>query len=131
MKSTADFNRNRSKSDGLGSWCKPCANALAAAWYAADPGARRKQNLAREYGLTPEDYEGMLSAQSGLCRLCGEPETKRDNRTGLVYALAVDHDHETGAVRGLLCSICNVGLGYFRDDPELLVRAAEYIRSYR
>jgi hypothetical protein len=61
----------------------------------------------------------LLSAQDGRCAICGaERGTRR---------LAIDHDHTTGFIRGLLCVRCNTGLGSFRDDPELLRKAIEYL----
>lgn len=68
------------------------------------------------------EYEGLHEAQSGLCLICGRP-SKTDR------LLAVDHDHTTGEVRGLLCNECNVGLGMFEDQPEWLERAAQYVRG--
>lgn len=81
--------------------------------------ARRARTVAR-YGLSVEQYDAMLAAQSGACAICLRPE-----RGG--KALATDHCHETGAVRGLLCQNCNNGLGRFRDDAELLRRAIAYV----
>ena len=65
----------------------------------------RKSNLKRLYGLTIEDYDGMLIAQNGVCAICKEGPSE--------FRLAVDHNHETGAIRGLLCNSCNVRLGWF------------------
>lgn len=61
----------------------------------------------------------MADAQDYRCAVCGEPPTRR--------RLDVDHDHKTGAVRGLLCSDCNIALGKFRDDPDRLRAAADYL----
>jgi len=70
--------------------------------------------------LTDNEYNELLRAQDGRCAICrAEPDECR--------ALAVDHDHITGKVRGLLCARCNLGLGYMRDDPELLQRSAAYV----
>ncbi len=81
----------------------------------------RKARLAT-YGLSLEEYDILLLAQGGVCAICGKSQSgKRKMR------LCVDHSHKTGQVRGLLCEKCNVGLGSFRDDPELLVRAARYL----
>ena len=76
--------------------------------------------------MSEEDYNDTLELQEGVCALCLKPETsKRDD--GSEQLLAVDHDHATGRIRGLLCQRCNTGLGLFRDDPEALERAAEYV----
>lgn len=71
--------------------------------------------------ITVSEFERMMAEQSGLCLICDKPEA--DNGK----ALAVDHDHETGKVRGLLCDRCNQGLGRFKDSPELLRRALLYL----
>lgn len=81
----------------------------------------RKTKLRSKYGLSVEEWEVMYADQNGLCAICRLPlvETK----------IHVDHNHTTGEVRGLLCRLCNPGIGYFQDDPELLMRAAEYLQS--
>ena len=76
----------------------------------------------KKYGLAKGDYEQMLEAQGGLCAICGQPP-------GSGRRLDVDHDHQTGTVRGLLCSACNTGLGLFRDDPSALAGAIRYLNS--
>lgn len=79
----------------------------------------RRLKLERKYGVSAEDWGGLYDRQLGRCAICLTPlsETK----------VHVDHDHSTGAVRGLLCSTCNPGLGFFKDDPAVLLRAAEYL----
>lgn len=121
--------------------CKACAPALArekrkramldpkrAEAYRAD---RRKRQLLRHYGLTLEEYEAKLQAQQKRCAICGEPEVLKNKRYGTSLSLSVDHDHDTGRVRGLLCTDCNHGLGQFKDSPELLEAAAAYLRRHR
>jgi hypothetical protein len=78
----------------------------------------------KKYGLTPEQFNIKNETQTGLCMLCNElNQNGRD--------LCVDHDHETGNVRDLLCTRCNRGLGMFKDSPELLEKAAAYIRGHK
>lgn len=80
----------------------------------------RKNYRAKKYGLSPEELAAMEQRQAGRCAICGaEPET-----------LYVDHAHSTGRVRGLLCPVCNAGLGLFKDDPMLCEAAAEYLRRH-
>lgn len=79
------------------------------------------------YGLTVEEFEEIERQQGGVCRICQCPPTGRRNGG----RLHVDHDHETGEVRGLLCYHCNNGLGRFKDDPELLRSAAKYLELSR
>ena len=81
----------------------------------------RRAHLRAKYGMTPEDYNAMLLAQGGGCAICAAPEPDGQS-------LHVDHDHATGAVRGLLCFNCNAGLGKFGERVELLDAAASYLR---
>jgi hypothetical protein len=80
-------------------------------------------NLLRHYSLTLSDYDRMKSAQGGKCAICGAEDSRGRGD------LHVDHCHATGSVRGLLCTSCNNGLGRFRDSPELLRAAIEYLAA--
>ena len=87
-------------------------------------GAERSRHTFRErlYGLSRDDHAIILDRQDGRCAICREPAAGD-------LALAADHDHATGAMRGSLCSRCNNGLGSFRDDPELLRSAVAYLSA--
>lgn len=85
------------------------------------PETQRRCDLRRLYGLTIETYKQMLEQQHYVCAICKRGETLGN--------LVVDHEHESGSVRALLCHACNLGLGKFDDDPELLERAAQYVRN--
>ena len=87
----------------------------------------RNRHLLDTFGLTPDEYDVMFEKQGGVCAICLEPEKVK--RNGKVKNLAVDHDHETGAIRGLLCHHCNVGIGHLKDSPVLLLKASEYLSS--
>jgi hypothetical protein len=76
-----------------------------------------------KYGLSVEDYMNLQRAQNFTCALCSTEDP------GGVGDFHVDHCHETGVVRGLLCYHCNTGLGKFKDNPEVLRRAATYIEA--
>ena len=91
--------------------------------------ARNRRQSVRKYGLTWDDYEARLAEQGGVCHLCGKPA--KPNGVRSASRLHVDHDHQTGTIRMLLCLNCNRGLGYLADDPDLMDRAAAYVRSYR
>ncbi len=80
----------------------------------------RAGHLKRKFGISLEDYERLLAEQDGRCAICG-------NRPHEDISLHVDHDHETGRIRGLLCFKCNNALGDLGDDPDVLVRAALYL----
>jgi len=88
----------------------------------------RKNALAR-YGLTIEDYEQMFLEQGGVCRICNKPPADQGWHT--VIRLHVDHDHDTGQVRSLLCNNCNRALGYFQDDPTVLANALAYLSHWK
>ena len=129
----SSFCRDSSKKDGLHGRCKPCHYAVKRDWKRRNPEKYRADNkrtadrwaLQWKYGLSREDYNAMSEDQGGVCKLCSGIETS--TRNGKVKALAVDHCHASGVVRGLLCTNCNVMLGHAKDDPELLRRAAEYL----
>jgi len=77
------------------------------------------------YGITPEDWKKMFEEQHGCCAICGTHQSM------FVKPLSVDHNHDTGNVRGLLCQMCNIALGYFRDDPKLMKKGIEYVQKYK
>lgn len=89
----------------------------------------RARHLKEAYGITPEEFDRMYEAQHGLCAICGKPETHKTPR-GFVYKMSVDHDHNTGKVRALLCRSCNSGIGKLGDSSELAFRAALYLASH-
>lgn len=78
--------------------------------------------------LKAEVRDELTAAQKGLCALCGQPETKSNQHGNC--GLSIDHDHETGEVRALLCNRCNVGLGWFAEDTKILQKAIDYLRRY-
>lgn len=82
-------------------------------------------------GLTAEQYEFRAAAQGYKCEICKQPETTMDRGTGKPRALSVDHCHKRGVIRGILCDPCNRGLGYFKDDPDVLGAARTYLLKYR
>lgn len=83
-------------------------------------------SLKRKYGLGVEDYQFLLEGQAGGCAICGKSQSQQW-KAGWNHPLEVDHCHDTGRVRGLLCSSCNVSLGRFKHDPAILRRAADYL----
>jgi cAMP phosphodiesterase len=80
----------------------------------------RDKHYKKRYGLTAADVDAMAAAQNNQCTICTET----------VARLVVDHCHKHGHVRALLCNSCNTGLGHFKDNPELLHAAADYIRKH-
>lgn len=87
--------------------------------------SRWKRNL-KAYDLTPADFNKMWQAQNGKCAICQHEMAPRGRKKD---AATVDHNHATGEVRGLLCRGCNHGIGNLKDDPEILLRAAEYLND--
>ncbi len=83
--------------------------------------------LKKNFKITLEDYQSMERDQNGVCKICKQPETKLDHRTKQPRALAVDHCHKTGKVRGLLCSDCNTAIGLLKDDVHLMQTAIDYV----
>lgn len=118
-----------SSRDGYVARCKQCSQASAKVHYEANREVRKSASrdyraknpdvaLQRRYGIRPGTFDEMASTTDGACFICGVvPET----------TLCVDHCHETGRVRGLLCHPCNTALGKFGDDPEILRKAIAYL----
>lgn len=92
------------------------------AWKRANPEKRakyrRSNNLKRKFGISVEEYDRRFKEQGGGCAVCGRTDKRR---------LAVDHDHKTERVRGLLCVRCNIALGNVQDDTEVLRLLIEYL----
>lgn len=99
-----------------------CGAHYAKERYQQNPGYWRKGFLRSRWGLSLEDYTSMFEAQGGRCAICGDPPGR--------MALAVDHNHDTGQIRGLLCSACNTGIGGLKDRLETVLAAAEYLRRF-
>lgn len=98
-------------------------NELERKRYAADPKPHQDRIMRSKYGIGLEEYDAKLAAQGGLCAIC-----ERENTGG--RRLSVDHDHDSDAVRDLLCNPCNTTLGLMNNDPELLRKAAAYLERW-
>lgn len=94
--------------------------------YKRDHEKAREAAWQRRYGITREDYDKMLAEQNGSCKIC---KTTKVGRTHTHFH--VDHCHSSKKVRGLLCDLCNRGLGYFKDDPDLMKKGAIYLESHQ
>lgn len=141
-KELTEFHKDATKKDGLCHQCKECARARINGKRAADPEAARlrecayrkanptkykhvgrKSKIYRQYGLSLAEYQQMFIEQDHRCAIC------RTHQDDLDRTLFVDHCHETGVVRGLLCYKCNTGLGNFKDDLSLVQRAGQYLQK--
>lgn len=143
VKDASEFARSKNNA----CWCKDCCAESARKWRAGNPELVAAQNrrwqedagykarmqeygrrhrLFRRYGVTVKAYDDLFNRQGGLCAICREPPSTENSRWGL---LQVDHCHVTGAVRGLLCGPCNMGLGNFKDDLSRLESARSYLNS--
>ena len=92
---------------------------------ACDTKRARKYALKRTFGISLQDWDALYRAQGGGCAICGVP-CEPDGRR-----LSVDHDHDTGQIRGLLCSGCNTGIGLLREDPDVLLAAIHYLDRWQ
>jgi hypothetical protein len=96
-------------------------------WTARNPDKVKNSSLKKHYGITKDTYDAMLDEQGGVCALCGQPERARRKGTLVARDLAVDHDHTTGKVRGLLCTRCNFVIAAYEAFPNILNKAQSYL----
>jgi hypothetical protein len=122
-KPLTEFHKRKKSKDGLQPLCKPCAIEKNHDYYSYE--AHRRHWLKKRYGLSIEQYNTLLDSQNGLCAVC-----QSKNADGRWDTFAVDHDHSTGLVRGLLCNGCNRAIGFMDDNPERLESAAAYLRKH-
>lgn len=107
------------------------ANEQSQRWRVANPDKRADTVLRHGHGIGLEEYNSMLEAQGGVCGSCGRSETAVDPRTGRIRRLHVDHDHVSGKIRGLLCTKCNMAVGFVEDDPSRARSIAWYLERYQ
>lgn len=132
--------------------CKPCVTARTVAWKEQNPekakaytktaeAKRYSRRMEDRYGISSSDYEAILREQDGVCRICKRHETRtrgkrqldfvgEDSKAAIVRRLAIDHDHVTGKVRGLLCGACNTVLGLVSEDVAILNSVIEYLEEH-
>jgi hypothetical protein len=111
-----EFPRNKNSKDGFHCYCKACNNARTYESRQRLHGGSRHYHLKHRYGIGADEFDELVRKQCGVCAICGRENPEH-----------VDHDHETGAVRGILCFNCNGGLGQFRDSIDSLLAAAAYL----
>jgi hypothetical protein len=113
-----EFPRNRNSKDGRHTYCKPCHNARGKETYIRLYGGTRHYHLKRRYGISVAEFDALVLEQDGICAICGASDPEH-----------VDHSHDTGDVRGILCFNCNGGLGQFKDSTDALRNAARYLEQ--
>ena len=148
-----EFYKHKSHKDGLTSSCKECTNKVnkynykkykikrlewakqyrlghkeelkkwGKDWYKKNKDKVKNYALMQKYGITLDDYNIMFMKQNGCCAVCGKHQSE------MTHSLAVDHSHESGQVRGLLCDGCNVVLGYVNDDTNILLLMVDYLNK--
>ncbi len=128
VKALDEFAQRNDRVSGRHSQCKVCVAEAKRSEYAKNSTRYRDALRKAKFGITPEEYWGRVAEQDGKCAICAKPETVVIG--GKVADLAVDHDHDTGKVRQLLCLQCNRGLSAFLDTPELVDKAAAYLRKH-
>ena len=150
------FYRHARKKDGLNSWCKKCNHVACKKYMQTNSGKtirkkyqqsekgkqaqkryattvngqqkRRDNSLKSKYGFTLKKYNQLFQQQNGRCVICRKPETA-SSQYG-VRVLAVDHDHKTGKVRGLLCDRCNRMIGFAKENKNILQKAIKYLSRF-
>ncbi len=148
----SDFGRDERSKDGLAWRCHACAKKTHKRWrdrnsdhvrdvargvrrerYKNEPVKDRKilrTSRLKKFGLTYEDFERMLILQGYKCDICAKEITVDSDKHSYAKSACVDHNHDTGKVRGLLCSRCNTGIGLLGDDARLLQIAADYLKRH-
>ena len=126
VKLRSEFTKVTGLPNAVHSNCKACAAEVARQRYADRPkqdsaAINRRSKLKRAFGMSTEKYNEILAKQNGCCAICGS------GTPGGRGVFVVDHCHSSDIIRGLLCNACNVGLGHFKDDPHLLLRAVDYL----
>ena len=111
------FNRNRNQLSGLNYACKPCSKISV-----------RRYNLPNKYGISSQKFEEMLVAQGGKCACCG---IVFDTASIQTHRPCVDHNHNTGEVRDLLCGRCNLAAGNVFDSSACAEQLASYLRKWK
>ena len=120
-----DFCLSRSRKIGLSSVCRPCTKIKSEEWRKKYPerftSVVRRRNRLKKYGLTDAAFKALLSSQGSKCAVC------RDEISEGSFRCHVDHDHDTGAVRGILCNKCNAGIGMLQESADVVRAALEYL----
>lgn len=136
VKALAEFSLSRRATETQNavyrSDCKACCSERTKQWFVDNPGraeANKRKSVLAAYGLTVDDYDSLLQQQGGACAICRRPE--RTTRNGKLLRMPVDHDHETGAVRGILCHSCNRAIGFLGEDVAIVQETVAYLLRHQ
>ncbi|MCR4307302.1 MAG: endonuclease VII domain-containing protein [Candidatus Berkelbacteria bacterium] len=131
------FWKDKNREDGLNPYCKKCAGAANKEWTSKNiekvrqytkkwtkenPKKMREHQRKYRYGMTPGRYDELFASQNGRCAICGS-----DTPGGRGVDFHVDHDHNTGKVRGLLCTNCNHMIGIAHEETSIFSKAIKYL----
>lgn len=124
LKERSEYYKWKSRQDGITAYCKECMSRRNKNWVQENKETFAASMIASSrktrFGITREDYAQMLVDQNNSCAICNKP---------IGWEAAVDHCHKTNKVRGLLCRNCNLGLGGFKDDVEIIRKAIAYVKD--
>jgi len=129
---TEFYNSKNREKFGKKNMCKLCSREKQRKWIAAKEDKTKYYHSChvKQYGISLKEYDKMLSAQNGVCAICGLSERKK-MKAGKIYRLSVDHCHITDSVRALLCCNCNAILGLAHDDTSLLSKCINYLGGFK
>jgi hypothetical protein len=127
----SSFYNFKNKNDGKSYRCKSCDDKAGESWRRNNPDSfwrsSRNRALKSKYGISLAEYTALKEEQGNCCAICGSmsPRNMGDEK----QSFSVDHNHETGKIRGLLCNNCNRGLGLLGDTPEAIIRVLRYLEN--
>jgi len=140
-KPISEFRPSNRYRSGYETWCRQHKAQLAAKWRQENPAKSKlsevRGSLKARYGISADEYQRMYHAQNGCCAICKRAVISQiaaaatASRKGKIDSAHVDHCHKTGRVRGLLCSECNTGIGYLKENAEVLQNAIAYLHSQK
>lgn len=128
LKLISEFTKRKASKDGYRAMCKCCVRTKLVHKQKTQPDFIRGKNLKARFNLSINDYNKLFLKQRGVCAICKNPEVIKDVK-GEVKWLSVDHNHDTGDIRGLLCNACNTGLGKLGDSVDILKNAIKYLNE--
>ena len=134
VKSVTEFHKSKRHMNGIKNECAKCTNEYLRKHYIKNKSRYNQRSqeahYLRKYNLKYSEYLDLCEKVNYQCEICfksGEPAKSGRGKKSINNVLVVDHDHNTGQVRGILCQDCNRGLGLFKDNAKVLIKASEYV----